>query len=385
MQHRAQVLLWMTLFLAIVGGACWLLQEPLTRAFMSNSVFNGLILGVLLVGILVNYRQVLILGPEVRWIAAFRSSGGGAGPLPLPRTRLLGMLARQLERERSERFSLSAMSLRTLLDGIRSRLDESRDLSRYFTGLLVFLGLLGTFWGLLDTLRGVGSVISGLSVEGGGDVATMFANLKDGLQQPLSGMGTAFSSSLFGLAGALVLGFMDLQAGHAQNRFYNDLEEWLASQTRLAGGAFGGDGEGSVPAYIQALLEQTSDSLDKLQRIMARSEEERRSADQRLIELTEEVAQLAEQSRSEQKGVMGLTRTHAELMGVLERLSDTLGGDQEYREHVREHLRQTANGIGYLRAELQADRERLVEELRQELRLLIRTIARTVQGERPEE
>ena len=121
-------------------------------------------------------------------------------------------------------------------------------------------------------------------------------------------MGTAFSSSLFGLAGALVLGFLDLQAGHAQNRFYNDLEEWLASQTRLAGGALGGDGEGSVPAYIQALLEQTSDSLDKLQRIMARSEEERRNADQRLIELTEEVPQLAEQSRSEQKGVMGLTR-----------------------------------------------------------------------------
>ncbi|HKK23410.1 MAG TPA: hypothetical protein VJ947_06950 [Pseudohaliea sp.] len=384
MQHRAQVLLWMTLFLGLVAGVCWLFQGPLMQAFLSNVAFNGMILGVLLVGILVNYRQVLILGPEVRWIGAFRNAGGSAGPLPLPRTRLLGMLARQLERERSERFSLSAMSLRTLLDGIRARLDESRDLSRYFMGLLVFLGLLGTFWGLLDTLRGVGSVISGLSIESG-DAATTFESLKTGLEQPLSGMGTAFSSSLFGLAGALVLGFLDLQAGHAQNRFYNDLEEWLASQTKLAGGAFGGDGEGSVPAYIQALLEQTADSLDKLQRIMARGEEERRGADQRLLQLTEEVASLAEQSRTEQKGVMGLTRTQAELKGVLERLADSQGSDADYREHVREHLRQTANGIGYLRAELQADRERLVEELRQELRLLIRTMARIANGERPEE
>ncbi len=384
MQHRAQVLLWMTLFLGLVAGVCWLFQGPLLQAFLSNIAFNGMILGVLLVGILVNYRQVLILGPEVRWIGAFRNAGGSAGPLPLPRTRLLGMLARQLERERSERFSLSAMSLRTLLDGIRARLDESRDLSRYFMGLLVFLGLLGTFWGLLDTLRGVGSVISGLSIESG-DAAATFESLKTGLEQPLSGMGTAFSSSLFGLAGALVLGFLDLQAGHAQNRFYNDLEEWLASQTKLAGGAFGGDGEGSVPAYIQALLEQTSDSLDKLQRIMARGEEERRGADQRLLQLTEEIASLAEQSRSEQKGVMSLTRTQAELKGVLERLADSQGGDADYREHVREHLRQTANGIGYLRAELQADRERLVEELRQELRLLIRTMARIANGERPEE
>lgn len=384
MQHRAQVLLWMTLFLGLVAGVCWLFQGPLMQAFLSNIAFNGMILGVLLVGILVNYRQVLILGPEVRWIGAFRNAGGSAGPLPLPKTRLLGMLARQLERERSERFSLSAMSLRTLLDGIRARLDESRDLSRYFMGLLVFLGLLGTFWGLLDTLRGVGSVISGLSIESG-DAAATFESLKSGLEQPLSGMGTAFSSSLFGLAGALVLGFLDLQAGHAQNRFYNDLEEWLASQTKLAGGAFGGDGEGSVPAYIQALLEQTSDSLDKLQRIMARGEEERRGADQRLLQLTEEIASLAEQSRSEQKGVMSLTRTQAELKGVLERLADSQGGDADYREHVREHLRQTANGIGYLRAELQADRERLVEELRQELRLLIRTMARIANGERPEE
>lgn len=374
----------MTLFLGLVAGVCWLFQGPLLQAFLSNIAFNGMILGVLLVGILVNYRQVLILGPEVRWIGAFRNAGGSAGPLPLPRTRLLGMLARQLERERSERFSLSAMSLRTLLDGIRARLDESRDLSRYFMGLLVFLGLLGTFWGLLDTLRGVGSVISGLSIESG-DAAATFESLKTGLEQPLSGMGTAFSSSLFGLAGALVLGFLDLQAGHAQNRFYNDLEEWLASQTKLAGGAFGGDGEGSVPAYIQALLEQTSDSLDKLQRIMARGEEERRGADQRLLQLTEEIASLAEQSRSEQKGVMSLTRTQAELKGVLERLADSQGGDADYREHVREHLRQTANGIGYLRAELQADRERLVEELRQELRLLIRTMARIANGERPEE
>ncbi len=201
-------------------------------------------------------------------------------------------MARMLELRHGGRVSLSATSLQTLLDGIGSRLDESRETSRYLIGVLVFLGLLGTFYGLLETVRSVGGVIGGLNV-GGTDLSSAFANLKSGLESPLSGMSTAFSSSLFGLAGSLVLGFLDLQAGQAQNRFYNDLEEWLSTYTRLSGGALGDGGDASVPAYIQALLEQTADSLENLQRIMARGEESRIGANSTLASLTDRLASSA--------------------------------------------------------------------------------------------
>ncbi len=373
MRNPNRVLIWMSLFLLAVAVACFLLAEPLRSAFMANAVFNGMILAVLSVGILGNFLYLILHGPKLNWIEAFRRSDQNE-PVSAPRTRLLGSMARMLTGRHGDRFSLSTMSLRTLLDGIRSRLDESRDLSHYFIGLLVFLGLLGTFWGLLDTLRAVGGVMSSLDPTGGGGVS-VFESLMAGLEEPLTGMGTAFSSSLFGLAGALVLGFIDLQAGHAQNRFYNDLEEWLSDRTRLSSGAIGGEGEGSVPAYIQALLEQTADSLDKLQRTMARGEEDRRTADSRLIELTEEIGNLSEQTRSEQRGLMGLTRMQAELQGVLERLADVTGGNQGHDREVREYLKHIAHGVADMRQETASDRERLTGELREELRLLTRTLA----------
>src|SRR5205807_5225176 len=218
--------------------------------------------------------QVFALRPASPWIDSFRERLADrdltAPPGPVPR--LLGPLARMLGRRQSGRVSLSATSLQTLLDGIASRLDETRETSRYLIGVLVFLGLLGTFYGLLETVRSVGGVIGALNV-GASDIARAFADLKTGLESPLHGMSTAFSSSLFGLAGSLVLGFLDLQAGQAQNRFYNDLEEWLSTYTRLSSGPFGDGSEGSTPAYLHALLEQTADSLENLQRILSRGEE----------------------------------------------------------------------------------------------------------------
>nr|WP_153719582.1 flagellar motor protein MotA [Spiribacter salilacus] len=351
-----------------------MLFAPLSEAFFANPVFNGMILLVLFIGLIVNSRQVLILKPEVDWVEGFRNSQGGQAP-EIAGSRLLGSMAQMLTGRQGDRFSLSAMSLRTVLDGIRMRLDESRDISRYLIGLLVFLGLLGTFWGLLDTLRAVGNVIGGLEMTAGGDAGAIFSQLRDGLESPLTGMGTAFSSSLFGLAGALVLGFVDLQASHAQSRFYNDLEEWLSGQTRLSSGALGGDAEGSVPAYIQALLENTADSLDKLQRIMTRGDEERRAVDARMIELTEEVSRLADQGRSEQKGLIGLTRTQAELQGVLTRLSEATEGQAGQSTEQIEQLRAMVHGLHDLRSDLSADRERLLTELRDEIRLLTRTVS----------
>jgi hypothetical protein len=218
------------IYLLVVAGVCALLATPLKAAFMANWGFNLLILGALCVGIAINVFQILRLEPEINWIKKFRTGDPGLSTVEPPT--LLSPLAKHLEEIHRDRFRLSAGSLSTVLDGIRGHLDEAREISKYMIGLLVFLGLLGTFWGLLQTIGTVGQVISGLEV-GTGDYAQLFDRLKQGLENPLQGMGTAFSSSLFGLGGSLVLGFIDIQAGHAQNRFFNEMEEWLSGVTRL--------------------------------------------------------------------------------------------------------------------------------------------------------
>ena len=231
MSNPKHTLFWMSIYLLIVSIVCALIYTPLQSAFQANWVFNTLIFGVLIIGITISYRQVVVLIPELQWIASFRTGDTGLSVKQEPR--LLKPLTRQLGIDlKKDRFRMSAMSLRTVLDGIRGRLDESREISRYMISLLIFLGLLGTFWGLLGTITAVGNVIVNLTIDGG-DFNKVFGELQAGLLEPLKSMGTAFSSSLFGLGGSLVLGFLDIQAGHAQNRFYDGLEEWLAGVTNL--------------------------------------------------------------------------------------------------------------------------------------------------------
>jgi len=217
------------LYLFVVMGVCLLLLAPLKTAFIANWGFNLLILAALCVGIGINLFQIQRLEPEIKWLKIFRTGDPG---LSVTAPVLLAPLAKHLEEIHRDRFRLSALSLQTVLDGIRGHLDESREISKYMVSLLVFLGLLGTFWGLLQTIGTVGQVISGLEV-GTQDYINVISHLKQGLEEPLKGMGTAFSSSLFGLGGSLVLGFVDIQAGHAQNRFFNEMEEWLSGVTRL--------------------------------------------------------------------------------------------------------------------------------------------------------
>ncbi len=230
MTNPRQYLFWTILYLLVVAGVCGLLFSPIKTAFMANWGFNLLIFAALIVGIGINIFQILRLEPEIKWIKIFRT--GDPGLSVAEPTILLAPLAKHLEEIHREQFRLSALSLGTVLDGIRGHLDDSREISKYMIGLLIFLGLLGTFWGLLQTIGTIGQVIHGLDA-GGDDFATVFQYLKQGLEGPLEGMGTAFSSSLFGLGGSLVLGFVDIQAGHAQNRFFNEMEEWLSGVTRL--------------------------------------------------------------------------------------------------------------------------------------------------------
>lgn len=376
MQRSHRFLLRMSVFLGLVAALAYGLHGPLLAAFLGNPAVNGVILGILVAGIFYIFRQVMLLDPEVDWIERFRKRLADrdltAPPGKAPR--LLGPMARMLGARQDGRVSLSATSLQTLLDGIASRLDETRETSRYLIGVLVFLGLLGTFYGLLETVRSVGGVIGALNVSAS-DLARAFADLKAGLESPLHGMATAFSSSLFGLAGSLVLGFLDLQAGQAQNRFYNDLEEWLSTYTRLSSGSLGEGGDSSVPAYIQALLEQTADSLENLQRLLGRSEEGRIAANATLAGLSDRLGAIGEYMNAGQAQMVRLAENQIELKPLLSRLTavaeNSLGQDEILRGHLRNIEAYTAR----LTEDLAEGRAQSVHELRTEIRLLARTIA----------
>ena len=218
----------MLVFLVLCTLIMVVLYKQIIAAFFANPGLNALIGLVLLIGIVLSFRQVIRLYPEVAWVNNFRIADPGLALNRHPT--LLAPMAAILGGERSGRMTISQQTMRHLLDSIATRLDEARDISRYMTGLLVFLGLLGTFWGLIETVGSVGKVIDGLKV--GGDAGALFDTLKEGLAAPLGGMGISFSSSLFGLAGSLILGFLDLQSSQAQNRFYTDLEDWLATTVR---------------------------------------------------------------------------------------------------------------------------------------------------------
>lgn len=374
MTRPQRYLIRMALFLIAVVGAAVMLFDQLQTAFFANPALNGLILGVLLLGILNNFRQVVMLNPEVRWIEEFRSD---RMPSSDAQPSLLAPMASMLREKDGGQFTLSALSTRSLLDGIATRLEESRDLSRYNIGLLIFLGLLGTFWGLLQTVGSVGNVISGLTIGTGGDLATVFNELKQGLEAPIDGMGTAFSSSLFGLAGSLVLGFLDLQTGQSQNRFYTDLEDWLSSQTRLSSGALGsGEGDQSVPAYVQALLEQTADSLDKLQRTLAKGEESRLSANSQFMQLTDRLGTLTDTMKTEQMLMAKLAEGQLAQKALLEKMVNGVGnGGGGLDDASRAHLRNLDAYAQQMIQELSSGREEVVSQVRNEIRLLARTIA----------
>jgi hypothetical protein len=243
----------MLVFVVLCGLVGVVLYKQIVQAFFANPGLNALIAAVLFIGIILSFRQVVRLYPEVSWVNNFRIADPGLAVARHPT--LLAPMAAILGGERTGRMQISQQTMRHLLDSIATRLDEARDIMRYMTGLLVFLGLLGTFWGLIETVGSVGKVIDGLKV--GGDAGALFDALKGGLAAPLSGMGISFSSSLFGLAGSLILGFLDLQSGQAQNRFYTDLEDWLAGTVRGYGGddAGGGDLSGAIERLRTAMEE----------------------------------------------------------------------------------------------------------------------------------
>ncbi len=373
MTHPRRYWLRMLAVCGLLLGVGIALAARLEEIFFANLVLNGMILGVLLLGMFVIFRQVIMLAPEVSWIEAFRTD---RFDLSHGQPSLLGSMATMLsnrhEDEDNPKLVLSPTSKNTLLDSIASRLEERRDTSRYMVSLLIFLGLLGTFWGLLDVVYSVSAAISNLSLNGE-DAASIFNGLRDSLTAPLSGMGTAFSSSLFGLAGSLILGFLELQAAQAQNRFYNELEEWLASLTKLTtSSGFASDSDQPIPAYLEALLEQTAESLQALQRSLARGEESRIVANHNVISLTEKLSVLSEQI-SEQHALNQQMASHYQrLADALATLAD---GKITLDDSTRSHLRNIETVVTHIARDLQRGHEDMAEQIRGEIRLLTRTLS----------
>src|SRR3984885_168467 len=240
----------MLVFLILCGLIAFVLQRQIFNAFLANPWLNGLIVAVLLIGIILSFHHVIRLFPEVAWVNGYRSADPKLAARREPK--LLAPMAAMLGGERVDRVAISAQTMRAFLDSLANRLDGARDISRYLPGLLVFLGLLGTFWGLIETVGSVGTIINGLKI--GGDADTVFEALKEGLAAPLGGMGISFSSSLFGLAGSLVLGFLDLQTSQAQNRFYTGLEDWLATTVQDLG--VSGANAGALPASALGAIDR---------------------------------------------------------------------------------------------------------------------------------
>lgn len=324
LSHPGPVLWTMVIFLIIVGFIVAILYRQAQHAFMTNPGLNGLIIGVLVIGVILIFTQVISLIPEVRWINSFRAAGSadrvGRDPrLLAPMRALLG---------RRQRLTLSATVLRSILDSIGTRLDESRDISRYLIGLLVFLGLLGTFWGLIGTIGSISDVIQGLDPNSGNN-SDILGALKSGLTAPLSGMGTAFSSSLLGLSGSLILGFLDLQAGRAQNRFYTELENWLSSVTEVDTDVPAADAvAGNSADELRRVVEQ----LRKLAATQAKSDTagqaERTTA--AMGQLAESIQGLVKNMRNEQQMLRDWIEAQQEeakaMRRALDRLSDRIGG-----------------------------------------------------------
>lgn len=300
----------MLVFIILGGLIAFLLYKPIQTAFMANPALNGVIIAVLLIGIVLAIRQVARLYPEISWVNNFRLADPGLA-VERPPVLLAPMAA--ILGSRVGRMAMSPQLMRSILDSIATRLDEARDILRYMTGLLVFLGLLGTFWGLIETVGSVGSVIQGLKP--GGDAASTFDTLREGLAAPLAGMGISFSSSLFGLAGSLVLGFLDLQSSQAQNRFYTELEDWL-STTVYDQAAEPSGGATAMPMEMRGAIEKLRDAVEQTG--------SGKQASVAMANLAEAIQGLVHHMRTEQQMIRDWVDGQAEQQREIKRLLEVM-------------------------------------------------------------
>jgi hypothetical protein len=361
----------MLISLSLVGFGAYIAFPRVAPVFLANLWLNGAIALVFVIGVLACFWQVIQLISSVNWIEGHAAENPGHEMVKAPR--LLAPLAALL-RSRGRKMQISASSSRSILDSVATRIDEARDITRYIVNLLIFLGLLGTFYGLATAVPAIVDTIRGLAPQPGEEGMAVFERLMGGLQEQLGGMGVAFSSSLLGLAGSLVVGLLELFASHGQNRFYRELEEWLSTITRL--GYAGGDGETSSEGAMMAqMMEHVSEQIDRLQEMFSTSDASRAQVDERLGALTESIGTMTRKMETEANIAGVLSRVadgQDRLAGALEAQAEQGGGGLDAESRMR--LRSIDVQLLRLLEEMSAGRQETTAELRQDLRQVLRVL-----------
>jgi hypothetical protein len=352
---------------AIVAAGVYIGFAQIHAIFMSNPYLNGAIVFVFALGVLYCFVQVAQLMRSVQWIEAFAGERIGSRLVEAPS--LLAPLATLL-RTRGAKMQISSGSSRSILDSVAQRIDEDREITRYTGNILIFLGLLGTFYGLATTVPALVETIRSLSPAAGESGVDVFTRLQQGLESQLGGMGTAFSSSLLGLASSLVVGQLELFAGRGQNRFYRELEEWLSTITRL-GYAGGDEGPGADVGIMASFVDHLAEQLETMQAMVAQSDTHRTQLDQRLLGLTAALEQMLEQPSNTQSDVL-LTRIADSQDRLLAKLSDVSGDGVDAESRMR--LRSIDVQLLKLLEELTAGRQETVAQMRTELSVISRLL-----------
>lgn len=370
----------MALVLAIMSVGAWFALPRILPLFLANLWLNGFICFVFFIGVLACFWQVIQLYSSVNWIEGFAAHRAGHELTSPPR--LLIPLAALL-RSRGARTQISSTSSSSILDSVATRIDEARDITRYIVNLLIFLGLLGTFYGLATTVPAVVETIKSLAPQEGDTGVKVFEKLMSGLEAQLGGMGTAFSSSLLGLAGSLVVGLLELFAGHGQNRFYRELEEWLSTITRL--GFSSSDGEqGGETGQMAAILDHMADQMEAMQTMFAQSDVSRGLVDERLGGLAESIEKLAHNIAGgpENGSIERMVQGQERLIEVLQEKGDEHGGGVDAESRMR--LRSIDVQLLRILEEISAGRQESITDLRTDIAGLtnvIRAATSPSQGE----
>ena len=365
----------MLLFLCVVGAVSWFLYVQIKTVFLANPLLNGLIGFVFMIGVIVAFWQVFRLFGAVGWIEALAAQQRGIEHITPP-----GLLVSMDPlRKSGGRLAIGSGTARSILDSVAIRTDESRDMLRYISGLLIFLGLLGTFWGLANTVPAVVDTIRAIAPQPGEDGGAVFERLMAGLEDQLGGMGAAFSSSLLGLAGSLVIGFMELMSAGAQNRFYGELETWLSQMTRIT--AVGdGDSASGMTGDLVDQMSFNSEQLEALNRVIAAGEERRSADSARIAQAVGNIEELAAQALADRETLAASVAAQARMAEALERMlsdrEDFDGGGGGMDAETRRHIRNIDVLLARLIEEAAAGRQETADALRKEMRAVGRAVGK---------
>ncbi len=363
-------ILMMLIALGLSGAGIFVALPKVLPVFEANPYLNGFIVLVFLIGVLACFYQVTQLISSVRWIEAFASDDNNEQYQP---PRLLAPLA-SLLRSRGARMQISASSTRSILDSVATRVDEEREITRYLVNLLIFLGLLGTFYGLATTVPALVDTIRNLAPKEGEEGIAVFRRLMTGLESQLGGMGTAFASSLLGLAGSLIVGLLELFAGHGQNRFYRELEEWLSSITRL--GFSSGDDGGPDTSAMSGVLDHMAEQMQALQELFTHSDQSRATVDHKLGSLIDVIGEMNERMDRSDNTTAALDRVAIGQETMIEVMRAQGPGGEGLDAESRMRLRSIDVQMLRILEEISAGRQESLAELRKDIDILVKALAR---------